>query len=487
MYDFMNKKFGEKSFLSISSFPVLGTKEEYYHTTKLINGQYEDDEDFPVIKSFNKYPYNTPELIENNIFSQSKFINDFVICSHPRFGFLGKNIRTRRGKKPEILVPIFKDKCTSIEKTDDEPFPGFIYMDSNIFGMGNSCFQVTIGASTFNAAQYVYDQLIPLTPLLVKISFNLKIALSASSPIFKGKLSEYDARFNIISMSMDDRTDEEKDKYSPNYIYKSRYSPIYSYISNHEYIQDFHNDYPKMPIDKKILKTLIDNNIPERIATHFSNILLRDPLVIFDQKTNFEETDTSFFETFNSTNWNSLRFKPPRVQDNDNCFKIEIRPCDLQLTPFENAAMMTFCIIYSQMVLKKDVNFIIPITKVDKNFEKAHDFNAFECQLFSFRVDGLRNYKKESKLNENNYLSHGNPILKDYFYEDENAENIKELTLKQILCGCEEYEYEGLLNVMNDFVDERILNPEVKDVVKTHLNFLECRVRGNLIYIRINY
>ena len=187
-------------------------------------------------------------------------------------------------------------------------------------------------------------------------------------------------------MAMDDRTDEERDKNSSKYIYKSRYSPVYSYISSHEYVQDYHNDYPKMPIDKKIHQTLIDNDFSERLATHFSNILVRDPLVIFDEKINTEDKDPSPFENFNSTNWNSLRFKPPRKEDNDNCFKIEVRPCELQLTPFENAAILTFCLVYSQIIMKKDVNFVIPITKVDRNFDKAHEANACENQLFSFRI-----------------------------------------------------------------------------------------------------
>lgn len=286
-------------------------------------------------------------------------------------------------------------------------------------------------------------------------------------------------------MSMDDRTDEEKDKNSPKYIYKSRYSPVYSYISSHEYIQDFHNDYPKMPIDKQIYETFLKNEFSERLATHFSNLLLRDPLVIFDEKINLQEKDQSHFENFNSTNWNSLRFKPPRSSDNDNSFKIEVRPCELQLTPFENAAIMNFCLIFSQLILKKDVNFIIPITKVDKNFEKAHEANAIENQLFSFRIDGLKNYNKDSKLNENNYLSHGNPLQKGYFDEDLDSENIKEMTLKQIMCGSDEYEYEGLLNIMNEFVEEKIINPQVKEITKLHLKFIENRVKGEISFFLI--
>lgn len=165
----MRTKFGKKSFLSVSSFPLLGTREGDYFSTdsETIPGEFDDDKDFPVVKSFKKYPYNSNELVENNCFTSSKFINDFIINSHPRFGTLARNIRTRRGKKVEILVPIYKDFNTNTEKTDDEPFPGYIYMDSMSFGMGSTCFQITIGACTYQGAQYMYDQFIPLTPLLV--------------------------------------------------------------------------------------------------------------------------------------------------------------------------------------------------------------------------------------------------------------------------------------------------------------------------------
>jgi hypothetical protein len=165
----MKKKFGKKSFLSISSLPNLGSKDEYFYTNSEIQpGHYEDDKDFPVVKSFKKYPYNSNELIENNVYTNSQFINDYIINAHPRFGNLAKNIRTRRGKKVEILVPIFKDKYTSFEKTEDEPHPGYIHMDAMPFGMGSACFQITVGACTYQGAQYMYDQLVPLTPLLVK-------------------------------------------------------------------------------------------------------------------------------------------------------------------------------------------------------------------------------------------------------------------------------------------------------------------------------
>lgn len=36
------------------------------------------------------------------------------------------------------------------------------------------------------------------------------MALSAAAPIFRGHLADIDARWTVISQSVDDRTDEEK-------------------------------------------------------------------------------------------------------------------------------------------------------------------------------------------------------------------------------------------------------------------------------------
>lgn len=165
----MRKNIGDKNFLSASTFPLMGCQEEYYHynSTTQKDGFLPEDEDYPIDHIFQKHPYNSKELVENNIFSKSQFTNDYIVNSHPRFGCLARNIRQRRGEKVEILVPIYNDKNTNFEKTEDEPFPGFIYMDSMAFGMGSTCFQVTIGSCSLESGLYMYDQLVPLTPILV--------------------------------------------------------------------------------------------------------------------------------------------------------------------------------------------------------------------------------------------------------------------------------------------------------------------------------
>lgn len=77
-----------------------------------------------------------------------------------------------------------------MEATADEPFPGFIYMDAMHFGMGCSCLQITYESMNISHARYLYDMLIPLTSIVS--------ALSQGSPIFKGKLSQHDFRWQVI-------------------------------------------------------------------------------------------------------------------------------------------------------------------------------------------------------------------------------------------------------------------------------------------------
>ncbi len=200
---------GENKILYISSFPKLGDKRESSYFIQPVDKNIND-------QSEKEYLSKISEISENP-YSQSNYVNDNIINSHPRFATLTQNIRKRRGKKVDIRIPIFKDLNTNLTTpTEDEPYPGFIHMDAMAFGMGSCSLQVTIGSCRVNSASLLYDQFIPLAPIL--------LALSSSGPIFKGKLSGFDNRFNIISQAVDDRTDEEKDPYSPKYIYKSTWT-----------------------------------------------------------------------------------------------------------------------------------------------------------------------------------------------------------------------------------------------------------------------
>lgn len=93
----------------------------------------------------------------------------------------------------EINVPIFVDSRTPVPFHEDLPQEGsrqakanHIYMDCMGFGMGCSCLQMTFQACNITEARHLYDQLTPLTPILM--------ALSAASPIYRGYLADIDHR-----------------------------------------------------------------------------------------------------------------------------------------------------------------------------------------------------------------------------------------------------------------------------------------------------
>lgn len=284
----------------------------------------------------------------------------------------------------------------------------------------------------------------------------------------------------MLSQSVDDRTDEEKDVNSSHYIYKSRYSPVYSYLSDNEYIQDFHNDYPKFRIDEEIFKTMIENGIPKRLSEHFCNLMVRDPLVIFDKKIDIEDpNDFSHFENFNSTNWNSLRFKPPRVEDNDSCFKVEVRPCELQLTAFENSAILAFTILYTKILYSNNVNFVIPISMVDQNFEKAYLNDAVSNEKFWFRINSIDKDPKISSIYDHIWLHKHEKIPKSYYNQEEDMKNIKQLTLVEILLGSPEHDYPGLFVLMKRYLEENNYSQQHQETFMKYLKFIELRAKGN--------
>lgn len=111
--------------VSLTNCMHIGTK----------NGIYIEDD---AIRKFVTENYGNLESI--NEYTQSIFLPDVAINSHPRFPNLSKSIRERRGEKINITVPIYQDTKTNMEEaTDIEPYPGKIYMDAMGFGMGQCC------------------------------------------------------------------------------------------------------------------------------------------------------------------------------------------------------------------------------------------------------------------------------------------------------------------------------------------------------------
>ncbi|KAH8893235.1 glutamate-cysteine ligase [Thozetella sp. PMI_491] len=337
------------------------------------------------------YPVSGPKL-------RSQFVPDEIANPHIRFPTLAANIRSRRGRKVQVNVPVFRDEKTPWPwkdptvnydlhnwPEDDDVRNGaapdnFIHQDAMAFGMGSCCLQITFQAKNITEGRQMYDQLSPLGPIL--------LALTAATPVYKGFLADTDVRWNQISKAVDDRTPEElgekplqNDRWR---IPKSRYAPNSTYISTDPRMRPEYMD-PHLVIDKAIKQQLLDGGMDDRLATHFAHLFIRDPIVIFAE--DLKELDlskTDHFENIQSTNWQHMRFKPPPA-DNSIGWRVEFRPMEIQITDFENAAFAVFIVLITRAILSFDLNFYIPILKVDENMETAHRRDAVLEQKFYFR------------------------------------------------------------------------------------------------------
>lgn len=356
----------------------------------------QEDEIAPTVTTFpmmGVQDFTFPSTSPNGPVAMSDYVSDDVINPHPRFATLTRNIRKRRTRKVDIRVPIFRDVYTeemlcgerkkswnaekpilndesskvspsnemngievSVQKSMNlkdkeaefehenalktkekrslshnveqaERYPGFIHMDCMAFGMGMCCLQVTFQAKNMAESRHLYDHLGVLSPIL--------LALTAATPILKGRLADTDVRWATISASVDDRTPQElgmeelpqdeetRKKYAKmtgggiKRLPKSRYEGISAYICNHKSGQDPHTITEKyndveIPIDEKSYGTLMANGVDKLLAQHISHLFIRDPLVIYRQRLHLDNAcETDHFENIQSTNWQTVRWKPP--------------------------------------------------------------------------------------------------------------------------------------------------------------------------------
>jgi glutamate--cysteine ligase catalytic subunit len=369
----------------------------------------------------------------------------------------------------KILAPIYKDENTKWEEpTHEEPYPGHIYMDAMHFGMGCSCLQLTYQSRNVNHARFLYDQLLAFTGPLS--------ALSACAPIYKGKLSDIDLRWNVIAQSVDCRNENERNSEHEDHIPKSRYSGINHYLSNHKYSKKAFEDTIQYKVDQKLVERMTSQGIDEKLAFHIASLFIRDPMSIFNNRIEInDEEDTDHFENFQSTNWNSLRFKPPPTMNSDIGWRVEFRPLDIQITDFENAAYSALVTLLTAMIAEFDVDFIMPISQIDENMERAHTRNAVLNEKFFFRTNVTRgkDYKKNN-LAKTNYLSSND--------DDEDFEaRVEELTLLEFLTGAPQFDYQGVIPLIQEFMEFKGYEQEEVGKMNDYFTFLTKRASGEIL------
>ncbi|KAM7135686.1 glutamate--cysteine ligase catalytic subunit isoform 3-T3 [Molossus nigricans] len=377
-------------------------------------------------------PEFKPNPVEGGA-SKSLFFPDEAINKHPRFSTLTRNIRHRRGEKVVINVPIFKDKNTPspfIETFpgDDEAAkaskPDHIYMDAMGFGMGNCCLQVTFQACSIAEARYLYDQLATICPIVPLKNNNYRIS-------------------------------------------KSRYDSIDSYLSE---CGEKYNDID-LTIDKEIYKQLLQEGIDHLLAQHVAHLFIRDPLTLFAEKIHLDDANESdHFENIQSTNWQTMRFKPP-PPNSDIGWRVEFRPMEVQLTDFENSAYVVFVVLLTRVILSYKLDFLIPLSKVDENMKVAQKRDAVLQGMFYFRKDICKG---------------GNAMVdgrgKAQPSTEPAAEEYALMSIDTIING-KEGVFPGLIPILNSYLENMEVDVDTRCSILNYLKLIKKRASGELMTV----
>jgi len=365
------------------------------------------------------------------------------------------------------------------------------------------------------------------------------MALTASTPLLRGRIADTDARWGVISESVDDRTPAERGRTDPEVpyeelagkgkrrLYKSRYDCISTYIYQGTFLRDdelhdreglanrvlnTYNDIP-VPIEQTTYEILREAGIDPALSQHVAHLFIRDPLVIFDGAVEEvdDNTQTEHWESIQSTNWQTVRWKPPPPRNNPNDphigWRTEFRSMEIQLTDFENAAFTAFTVLLTRVILTFDLNLYIPLSRVDSNMQRAHSRNAAAKGKFFFRrhmapleegddgygvkytsmfsraVNGETSPNSKSSISSNREIMDGVSRQRRTapFAPGSDEENsFEEMTMAEIMCGKGDY-FPGLIPLVHAYLDYIHCDSITRRRLNTYLNFIEKKSTGELI------
>ncbi|XP_052833099.1 glutamate--cysteine ligase catalytic subunit-like [Octopus bimaculoides] len=392
---------------------------------------------------------------------QSVFIADAALCfSHPIYRDRIKNMMYRRKERTAVNVPLYKDKNTMMpygedlsEYGDNKEMkknlkPGHIYMDSFTFGGGCCSLQVTFQAADIKEAAYLYDNLVPLTPIM--------LALTAAAPVYRGLLSDTDCRWCAISQSCDDRTRQElglEPLTNGNILMKkSRFDTVSSYLSVSD---QFYNDYD-FSYDREQYELLKAEGVDEMMSKYVAQLLVRDPIVLFKEKINQDiMNDMDHIQAVIGSNWQSLKLKLP---DEKSGWKIEFRTMELQLTDFENAALVVFMVLLTRAIVTFKLSLLVPITKVDENFTSAQKRDSINTQKFHFRE-----------------------VQKEFTSCEVTHKIYSLMTLNEIMNGKDDFP--GLIPLIYKYLDHVDYDSSKRPKIMQYLKYLSDKAAGKMIHL----
>eukprot|EP00439_Symbiodinium_sp_Y106_P034405 s3124_g4.t1 len=313
----------------------------------------------------------------------------------------------RKGAKTAALLPLAADaagaRCSAAEaeipseipwqlasdgKECDDPVPGRIYLDAAAFGAGSCCTQATFLCPCLSDARFLHDQFLVLAPLL--------LPLTASTPFWRSRVAATDTRIDAFSETWDDRTPSEAEASAPR-ASRAATSPQV-YLAETGPLRDREAEYNDVgaTVHDPSLQRLLDGGVDPLLARHVAHLFARDPLNVFRERLEVDnESMGDHWEQLQSSNWGTVRFKPPPARNANPGgqigWRVEMRtfPSRAAPTDFENAAVVCVSRVLAQMILEERWDLYIPMSLVEENLKRSGGAGAISAERFHFRADFL--------------------------------------------------------------------------------------------------
>lgn len=151
-----------------------------------------------------------------------------------------------------------------------------------------------------------------------------------------------------------------------------------------------------------------------------------------------------------------MRFKPPPPNSSIG-WRVEFRPCEVQITDFENAAIVCFVVLLTRVILSYKLNLLIPISKVDENMARAQKRDAVRNEKFTFRRD-----------------------ITSSSCDPDNRDEFTEYTVDEIING-KEGVFPGLVPLVNSYLASMNGDADTYCTIQRYLKFIQRRASGELL------
>lgn len=200
-----------------------------------------------------------------------------------------------------------------------------------------------------------------------------------------------------------------------------------------------------------------DAGVDHLFAQYIAQSFFRDIPVLFKELLNQnDKLDIDLHELNQKMNWPTIKLKQPTGPDVG--WRIEFRPCELQLTDFDNAAIACFNILLTRIILAYNLNFLIPISKIDENMQIAQKRNACNVERFWFRKN-----------------------IFDKHINDSNVDDEFELmTMQQIFNG-NGTSFPGLIPLIKRYLSSQEIDAEANSISQRYLRLIQQRASGEVM------